>query len=237
MKKNVLLCFFLFIASEIFSQNVTVYTVCTEDSDFSKVTQTITTQEEAETDYKTLILGCDNHRKEIIGSGGSCFDIIPTKEELKEMVNDAIQNLYKKQSQNQSKNSSVDNKFKTLMRYDIKGISVNNNLVCPLNGFNHGTIDYGIYKQRGFYFAIKFDNAVFGEGITILETVDFKNFNNANNKGMEFTLKEISGMDNDVCTGYFMETKEEGIIYLSITKEVEGKEITMMYIMIPQKSE
>lgn len=107
MKRNILLGLFLFMANEVFSQNVTVYTVCTDDSDFSNVTQTTITQEEAETDYKTLILVYDNDRKEIIGGLGSYFNMIPTKEELKKVVNDAVQNSSKETPQTQSKIEKV----------------------------------------------------------------------------------------------------------------------------------
>ena len=34
-----------------------------------------------------------------------------------------------------------------------------------------GKIDYGVYKQRGYYFAITMNNAAFGEGITIFVKV------------------------------------------------------------------
>lgn len=95
MKRNILLGLFLLMASEVFSQNVTIYMVFTDDSDFSNVTQTIATQEEAETDYNTLIAVYDKKRDEYIGVCGSYLDMIPTKEELKKIVDNAIQNLYK----------------------------------------------------------------------------------------------------------------------------------------------
>lgn len=129
--------------------------------------------------------------------------------------------------------TQTDN-FKTLMMYDIKGISVNNTLICPLNGFNHGVVDYGTYKQRGFYFAIRLDNAALGEGIVILETIDFEPLNDSKIKGMNCTLKEIGKNNNETFKGRFIENKEDGMIYLFITTKVEGQDTTMTYFMIPK---
>lgn len=122
------------------------------------------------------------------------------------------------------------------MTYDIKSISLDNKSVCPFNGFNHGTVDYGIYKQRGYYFAITYDNAVFGEGMTIFETVNFEYFDTLDNKGMECTLKELNEMNRELYKGAFFETKETGTTHLSITCPFEGKEYTMKFLLTPQTS-
>lgn len=133
-----------------------------------------------------------------------------------------------------SLNSTAQNTFNTLMKYDIKGISLNGKLICPLNGFNHGTVDYGVYKQRGFYFAITLDNAVLGNGIMILETIDFENFDNPTSKGMKCTLKQLSGTNSKIYESSFMEVKKEGMIYLSTTDKINGQDVTITYIMITQ---
>lgn len=129
-------------------------------------------------------------------------------------------------SYSQSKN------FKSLKKYDIKGISINGELVCPLNGFTHGTLDYGIYKQRGFYFALTNDNAVLGNNMMLFETISFENFNNNKGKGMDCTLVQMD-YPNGAFKAQFWE--KDNITYFSFTDKIEGEEITMVYIMTPQK--
>ena len=133
-------------------------------------------------------------------------------------------------------NCVAQNNFKTLMTYDIKGISVNNKLICPLNGFNHGTVDYGIYKQRGLYFAITFDNAVLGEGVMLLEVVDFENFDKPMIKGMNCTLIEMNKANSKTFKGSFIESKKEGIVQLILDDKVNGQDVVMTYIMTPKDS-
>ena len=77
-----------------FSQNVTIYIVDRDDFDFSDVQKTVTSQKEAETDYKTLVLVYDSYREEVIGGWGSYEDRKPTNKEFKKIVNDAIMDLY-----------------------------------------------------------------------------------------------------------------------------------------------
>ena len=125
-----------------------------------------------------------------------------------------------------------ENEFKSLMKYDVKGISINDKLVCPINGFIHGTIDYGIYKQRGFYFAVTNDNAVLGNNIMLLETVDFENFDGKTGKGMNCSLVQMGYSQNGTFKGRFWE--KEGVVYFLFTDKVDGKSVTMMYIMVPQ---
>ena len=42
--------------------------------------------------------------------------------------------------------------LKTLVKYDIKGMSADNTIVLDFNGFTYGTIDYGIYKKERILF-------------------------------------------------------------------------------------
>lgn len=93
MRKIYYLVFMLFTTIKMFGQTVTIYTV--DRNDFSNMIQTITTQEEAETDYKTLILVYDYDRKEVIGGCGAYVNMVPTQKILKKIVNDAMQGLYK----------------------------------------------------------------------------------------------------------------------------------------------
>lgn len=125
-----------------------------------------------------------------------------------------------------------ENSFNSLMRYDVKGISINDKLVCPINGFIHGTIDYGIYKQRGFYFVVTNDNAILGNNMMLLETVNFENFDGEQGKGMSCTLVQMGYAQNGTLKGQFWE--KEGVVYLSITNKMDGKDVTMMYFMVPQ---
>lgn len=124
------------------------------------------------------------------------------------------------------------NKFNTLQKYDIKGISINDTFICDLNGFTHGTIDYGIYKQRGFYFAIKHDNAKLGNNISILESISHSNFTtDAGFKGIQYDLIEL-GNNNNILKAKFWETKD--FVYFMLTSNQNGQKIEMVYILIPQ---
>lgn len=127
---------------------------------------------------------------------------------------------------------SQSNNFKSLMKYDVKGISINGKLICPLNGFTYGTLDYGIYKQRGFYFALTNDNAVLGNNMMLFETVSFENFDDEKGKGMDCTLVQMDDTRSKTVKARFWE--KDDIIYFAITDKVEGEEATMVYIMIPQ---
>ena len=133
--------------------------------------------------------------------------------------------------------ASTPMSFNTLIEYDIKGICYDNKIICPFNGFNHGKIDYGVYKQRGYYFAITMNNAVFGEGITILETVSFNRFDKGGDKGIECTLKEIEPTKPQKYKGIFVEKNKDGMAMLSITVMTDGKEHTIMYFMTLRDSE
>ena len=129
---------------------------------------------------------------------------------------------------------SQTKKFNCLMNYDIKGISINNKMICPLNGFTHGTVDYGVYKQRGFYFAINNDNAVLGTNLLLLETVNFENFDDKRGKGMDCTLVQMGYEQQSTIKGRFWE--KDDLVYLSLIQKQEGEDVTMVYIMIPQSN-
>ncbi|MDE6191657.1 MAG: hypothetical protein K2G47_08570 [Muribaculum sp.] len=124
------------------------------------------------------------------------------------------------------------NNFNRLMRYDIKGISINGNLICPINGFTHGILDYGIYKQRGYYFALRHDNALLGNNMLLFETVSFENFDNENGKGMDCELVQIGFNKEETIKARFWEADD--IIYFAVMEKFEGEEAALVYIMIPQ---
>lgn len=120
------------------------------------------------------------------------------------------------------------------MKYDIKGISINNNMLCPLNGFTHGTIDYGVYKQRGFYFAINNDNAVLGTNFMIFETVDFEKIEDEKIKGMTCRLVQMGSEDYSIIKARFWEGDDW--VYLALTQWIENEEATMVYWLTPQSN-
>lgn len=97
--------------------------------------------------------------------------------------------------------SYSQNNFTFLKEYKIIGIGVQYDSqplkwVCHLNGFVHGRMDYGIYKQRGYFFAVTLDNALMGEGVMMFETISFNDFttilgNNSKNIGIKGRLKQM----------------------------------------------
>lgn len=123
--------------------------------------------------------------------------------------------------------------FETLVKYDIKGMSADNTIVLDFNGFTYGTIDYGIYKRRGYYFVIINDNAI-AEGITMFEVIKFDRFNENGDKGMRCVLKQM-GESEGTFQATFVERSEnnQGIGFFII--EMNGEEHTLMYILSPQQ--
>lgn len=89
---SIIICF-IFTVSSI-SQNVTIYIVDREDYQFERVQKKIVSQEETGLDYRQVVLVYDNNKKEVIDGQGSYILKEPTREELKEIVAKAIQNLY-----------------------------------------------------------------------------------------------------------------------------------------------
>lgn len=126
------------------------------------------------------------------------------------------------------------NTFKSIMRYDIKGIAVNGQLICPINGFTHGTIDYGIYKQRGYYFAVTHDNAALGNNMMLIEVIDYENFNDNRGMGKKCTMIQMGYPESGIFKGQFWEKEE--VVYFTFSSKLTGKEVTMLYIMLPQTS-
>lgn len=94
--KHIIITIVLLVLSSVHlrAQNVTIYIVDRDDFDFTNVTRKVVSQQEAETDYKTLVLVYDKYREEVIGGWGSYDDRNPTKSEFKKIVDDSIQELY-----------------------------------------------------------------------------------------------------------------------------------------------
>ena len=129
--------------------------------------------------------------------------------------------------------SNAQNYYRSIQKYDIKGIAVNGTLLCKLNGFNHGFIDYGIYKDRSFYFAIQHDNAVLGNNIMILESIDFRVTNTEKgSKTNEYELVEMGkGVSNKVKATFW----EAGdFVYFAFASKYGGQDMEMTYILLPQ---
>lgn len=122
--------------------------------------------------------------------------------------------------------------FDSLKKYDIKGIAVNGTLICDLNGFNHGTIDYGIYKGRGFYFAVRHNNAKLGENIMIFESITHSTFTaDAGWKGNQYDLIQL-GKYEEQYKSKFWEAGD--FIYFTLASQLNGEEVEMLYILLPQ---
>lgn len=123
--------------------------------------------------------------------------------------------------------------FETLVKYDIKGMSADNTIVLDFNGFTYGTIDYGIYKRRGYYFVIINDNAI-AEGITMFEVIKFDRFNENGDKGMRCVLKQM-GESEGTFQATFVERSEnnQGIGFFII--EMNGEEHTAFVYFITSK--
>lgn len=132
------------------------------------------------------------------------------------------------------------NNFTPLKEYKIIGIGVQYDSqpfkwICQLNGFVYGRMDYGIYKQRGYYFAVTFDNALLGEGVMIYETLTFDDFaniqtNNSKNIGIKGRLKQID-YNNIVDFSFYQNTTDVNTYFLSIGQQYQGQYVTMLYIL------
>lgn len=73
---------------------VTIYYVDRDDYELDNITYDIIPQKDADTEYKTMVLVYDRFRDEIIGGSGSYSDTPPTNAEFKEIINNAIMDLY-----------------------------------------------------------------------------------------------------------------------------------------------
>ena len=125
-----------------------------------------------------------------------------------------------------------NNSFNRLMRYDIKGIAVNETFICDLNGFNHGKIDYGIYKERGFYFAIFHDNAQLGENVIIFESTNHSTL--TTNEGLKIIQYDLIQLDDNSerCKAKFWEDND--VVYFLLIYQMNGEEVGMLYVLLPQ---
>ena len=83
-----------FIPMFIYSQNVTVYVVDRDDHELSKIKTKIIPQNEIGVDFNTLVLVYDSYRDEIIGGWGSYRKVRPSNKEFKQIIDDAIMDLY-----------------------------------------------------------------------------------------------------------------------------------------------
>lgn len=88
------LLIFLLLPSSIHSQLVIIYTVDRDDYNLENIKSEILTQEEAETEYRTIVLVYDSHREEIIGGWGSYKTKCPTKEDFRQIIDNAVMDLY-----------------------------------------------------------------------------------------------------------------------------------------------
>ena len=136
--------------------------------------------------------------------------------------------------------SYSQNNFTPLDEYKIIGIGVQYDShpfkwVCQLNGFVYGMVEYGIYKQRGYFFAVTFDNAIMGEGVMMFETLSFNDFttikdNNSKNIGIKGKLKQMD-YNNIVDFSFYQNTTDANTYFLSIGEPYQGQYVTMLYIL------
>lgn len=132
------------------------------------------------------------------------------------------------------------NNFTPLKECKIIGIGVQYDSqpfkwICQLNGFVYGRMDYGIYKQRGYFFAVTLDNALMGEGVMMFETVSFNDFtaiqsNNSKNIGIKGRLKQMD-YNNIVDFSFYRNTTDINTYFLSIAQPYQGQYVTMLYIL------
>ena len=93
MKRFIIILIF-FVPMYIYSQNVTVYVVDRDDYDFSNLKIEIAPQNEVGVDFNTLVLVYDRYRDEVIGGWGSYRKFRPSNKEFKQIIDDAVMDLY-----------------------------------------------------------------------------------------------------------------------------------------------
>lgn len=93
MKRLIIILIF-FVPMYIYSQNVTVYVVDRDDYDFSNLKIEIAPQNEVGVDFNTLVLVYDRYRDEVIGGWGSYRKFRPSNKEFKQIIDDAVMDLY-----------------------------------------------------------------------------------------------------------------------------------------------
>ncbi len=84
-----------FLTSIADNNKVTVYYVDRDDYSFENVIVEYSTQNELDVDYNTVVFVCDRNRNEVIDGVGFYSTNRPSKALLKEIVDEAVQNLYK----------------------------------------------------------------------------------------------------------------------------------------------
>ena len=93
MKRLIIILIF-FVPMYIYSQNVTVYVVDRDDYDFSNLKIEIAPQNEVGGDFNTLVLVYDRYRDEVRGGWGSYRKFRPSNKEFKQIMDDAVMDLY-----------------------------------------------------------------------------------------------------------------------------------------------
>lgn len=143
------------------AQTVTVYIVDRDDYNFSKVQTKVLTQEEAETDLRTIVLVHDSYRKEVIGGWGSYIHKEREELNLKKIVEDAIQDLYDGKNELRIENkpnvNSDDSRFDGIL--GLRWGCMLEEAISKLRTI--GISDYE-HTDRAIYYA----REIFWEGIT-----------------------------------------------------------------------
>lgn len=93
MRKFIILLIY-FVPMYIYSQNVTVYVVDRDDYELSNLKIEVTSQNEVGVDFNTLVLVYDRYRDEVIGGWGSYRKFRPSNKEFKQIIDDAVMDLY-----------------------------------------------------------------------------------------------------------------------------------------------
>lgn len=153
--------FFLFFSKTACSQSVTVYIVDRDDSELKNIETKIISQEEAKTEYSTLVLVHDKYKKEIIGGWGSYHTKYPTKKEIKQIIDNAVIDLYNNRKQIRSTKITLQN-----AKYDgILGLTWGMDLNDALSHLNTMSLsdvhqaddEHLIILNSVFWNGIKFD--------------------------------------------------------------------------------
>ena len=92
--KNLITLLVYFVPMYIYSQNVTVYVVNRDDYKLSNLKTEIAPQKEVGVDFNTLVLVYDRYRDEVIGGWGSYRKFRPSNKEFKQIIDDAVTDLY-----------------------------------------------------------------------------------------------------------------------------------------------
>ena len=110
-------------------------------------------------------------------------------------------------------------KFKSLTKYNIIAIYVNGQELCKNNGtFTYGTLDYGVYKNRSYYFAINNNNYIY-EGLSLYETTTYDYINqNISQNNISGKVKSMASESEPSLYNFvFMDKNESGLSLFCIT--------------------